>query len=49
MINMNIFFEFMSMILKDHMFKIDLSRFQKVASIIFFTFWVAQRNNVGFK
>jgi len=35
---MNIFFEFMSMILKDHMFKIDLSRFPKVASRIFFYF-----------
>jgi hypothetical protein len=29
MINMNIFFEFMSMILKNHMFKVDLSRFLK--------------------
>ncbi len=26
---MNIFFEFMSMILKNHMFKVDLSRFLK--------------------
>jgi hypothetical protein len=26
MINMNIFFEFMSMILKNHMFKADLSK-----------------------
>jgi hypothetical protein len=32
MMNMNIFFEFMSMILKNHMFKIDLSRFLKNAS-----------------
>ncbi len=32
MINMNTFFEFMSMILKNHMFKIDLSRFLKIAN-----------------
>ncbi len=30
---MNIFFEFMSMILKNHMFKIDLNGFLKNASI----------------
>jgi hypothetical protein len=47
MINMNIFFEFMSMILKNHMFKVDLSKFLKIASIIFFIFWVAQRNKIG--
>jgi hypothetical protein len=35
MINMNILFEFMSMILKDHMFKVDLSRFIKIASRFF--------------
>ncbi len=46
---MNIFFEFMSMILKNHMFKVDLSRFLKIASNFFFTFWVTQRNKVGFK
>jgi hypothetical protein len=28
MINMNMFFEFMSMMLKNHMFKIDLSKMQ---------------------
>jgi len=30
MINMNIFFEFMSMTLKNNMFKIDLSRILKM-------------------
>jgi hypothetical protein len=49
MINMNMFFEFMSMILKNHMFKIDLSRFLKIASKFFFTFCDTQRNKVGFK
>jgi len=29
MINMNMFFEFMSMILKNHVFKVDLGRFLK--------------------
>jgi hypothetical protein len=38
MINMNIFFEFMSMILKNHIFKVDLNRFLKNESIIFFNF-----------
>jgi hypothetical protein len=35
---MNIFFEFMSMVLKNHMFKVDLSRFLKNASRVFFYF-----------
>jgi hypothetical protein len=35
MINMNIFFEFMSMILKNHMFKVDLSKSLKNASRFF--------------
>jgi hypothetical protein len=35
---MNIFFEFMSMILKNHMFKVDLSRFLKNENRFFFTF-----------
>ncbi len=30
MINMNIFFELMSMILKNHMFKVNLSRFKQI-------------------
>ncbi len=47
MINMNIFFEFMSMILKNHMFKVDLNRFLKITSIYFLTFWVAQRNKIS--
>jgi hypothetical protein len=38
MINMKILFEFMSMILKNHMFKVDLSGFLKIASRFFFTF-----------
>jgi hypothetical protein len=38
MINMNIFFEFMSMILKNHMFKVDLSRFIEIANIYIFNF-----------
>ncbi len=37
MINMNIFFEFMSMILKNHMFKVDFSRL-KIVSRIFLLF-----------
>jgi hypothetical protein len=36
MINMNIFFEFMSMVLKNHIFKIDLIRFLKNVNRIFF-------------
>jgi hypothetical protein len=36
MINMNMFFEFMLMILKNHVFKIDLSRFLKNASKFFY-------------
>jgi hypothetical protein len=36
MINMNIFFEFMSMILKNHMYKINLSRFLKMQSLLLF-------------
>jgi hypothetical protein len=38
MIDMNIFFEFMSMILKNHMFKVDLSRFLKMQIIGFYLF-----------
>jgi len=33
---MNIFFEFMSMVLKNHMFDVDLSRFLKNANIYIF-------------
>jgi hypothetical protein len=33
MINMNILFECMSMILNNHMFKVDLSRFLKIVNI----------------
>ncbi len=33
---MNIFFEFMSMILKNHMYKINLSRFLKMQSLLLF-------------
>jgi len=41
MINMNIFFEFVSMILKNHMFKINLNRFKKLQIYIYiFTFLV---------
>jgi hypothetical protein len=36
MINMNIFFEFMSMTLKNHMFTIYLNKIFKNASRIFF-------------
>jgi len=36
MINMNILFEFMWIVLKSHMFKVDLSRFFKNASRINF-------------
>jgi hypothetical protein len=36
MINMNTFFEFMSMILKNHTIKVDLSRFLKLASRFFY-------------
>jgi hypothetical protein len=35
MINMNIFFEFMSMILKIHMFKVNLIRFKKLQVNVF--------------
>jgi len=35
MIDINIFFEFISMILKNHMFKIDLSSFFRNVSLIF--------------
>jgi hypothetical protein len=38
MINMNIFFEFMLMILKNHMFKVDLSIFLKNENIFFVIF-----------
>ncbi len=37
---MNIFFEFMSMILNNHMFKVDLNRFQKIASKVFLFSWL---------
>jgi hypothetical protein len=36
MINMNMFFEFMSMTMKNHMFKIYLNRFFKNVSKIIF-------------
>jgi hypothetical protein len=49
MINMNIFFEFMLMILKNRVFKIYLSRFLKNASRFFLIFWVTQRDKVSFK
>jgi hypothetical protein len=32
MINMNIFFEFMSMVLKNHMFKVDLRKLSNLES-----------------
>jgi hypothetical protein len=46
---MNIFFEFMSMILKNHIFKIDLNRFLKNVSRIVLICLVVQKNKVGFK
>ncbi len=39
----------MSMILKNHMFKVDSGRFFKNASKFYFILWVAQRNKIGFK
>jgi hypothetical protein len=38
MINTNIFFEFMSLILKNHMFKIYLNKYLNNASRIFYNF-----------
>jgi hypothetical protein len=49
MIIMNMFFKFMSMILKNYMFKIYLSRFLKNASKIFNFKKVVQINKIGFK
>jgi len=43
MINMNILFEFMSMILKNHMFKIDLSRFKKLQVDFFLLFGLPKK------
>ncbi len=40
MINMNMFFEFMSMILKNHMFKINLIRYFENASGVRFICWL---------
>jgi hypothetical protein len=36
MINMNIFFEFMSMILKNRIFKVEISRFLKMQVEFYF-------------
>ncbi len=49
MINMNLLFEFMLMILKNHMFKVDLNIFLKNENKYFVIFWVAQRNKISFK
>jgi hypothetical protein len=48
MINMNIFFEFMSMILKNHIFKVDISRFFEM-QVEFYFLHVVSRNKIGFK
>jgi hypothetical protein len=45
---MNIFFEFMSMILNNHMFKINLSKIFKTINKIFIL-QVVQKKKIGFK
>ncbi len=45
MINMNMFFEFILMTLKNHMFKIDLNRFFKNASKFFYFVGCLNKHN----
>jgi hypothetical protein len=49
MINMNMSFEFMLMILKTHMFKADLNKNFKNVNKYIYIFLVVQRNKINFK